>query len=101
MPSVQRHWNPSPTYTVPGASADGRTGGKDRGFYYRVGLYSVAAELNNAYLQQLRLAGAGIATQKNIDIRSEFPSAGVLEVLPRPTKQLQQDPLLDIIILVD
>ena len=53
------------------------------------------------YLQQLRLAGARVSTQENIDISSEAAVARVVEVFPRTSKQLQQNTLLDVIILID
>ena len=52
-------------------------------------------------LEQLGLAGAGVATKEDVNVGTELAPACVLEVLPRPSKQLQQDALLDVIVLVD
>ena len=53
------------------------------------------------HLQQLRLAGARVSTEKNVHLGSELPSTGVLEILPCTTKQLKQNSFLDIIIFID
>ena len=53
------------------------------------------------HLQQLRLAGARVSTQENIDISSEAAVASVVEVFPRTSKQLQQNTLLDVVVLID
>lgn len=52
-------------------------------------------------LEQLGLAGAGVTAEEDIDVWTELASACVLEVLPGPAKQLQQDALLDVVVLID
>lgn len=53
------------------------------------------------HLQQLRLAGARVSTEKNVYLGSELPSTSVLEILPCTTKQLEQNPFLDVIVFID
>ena len=53
------------------------------------------------HLEELRLAGARISTQEDVDLRPEVTTPTALEVLASSPKQLQQDSLLDILILVD
>lgn len=44
-------------------------------------------------LEQLRLAGAGVSAQQDVDLGPEAASARLAEVLPRPAEELQQDAL--------
>ena len=51
--------------------------------------------------KQLRLGSAGVSAQQDVQLCTEVAAARLGEVLPRAAKQLEQDPLLDVLVLVD
>ena len=52
-------------------------------------------------LQQLRLAGAGIAAQQDVDLGAEGSASDLDEIFLGAAEQLQQDALLDVLVFVD
>ena len=54
-----------------------------------------------ANLQELGLAGARVPTEEDVDIGAEIAAPCVLKVLASASKQLQENSLLDVVVLVD
>ena len=52
-------------------------------------------------LEQLGLAGPRVPAQQDVQLRPELAPARLGEIFPVPSEQLEQDPLLHVLLLVD